>query len=266
MTAIPNSNSILLRDPNLIIPGRKPFTPVKIDWSHRLTDGLVFAVVFMETQRIELVSNRLYTLRNTAYIRQSSLVTTTGGDNSAHVQAVDELYETVADISIVWKGRTGATLSNNAAMCSIPYDTSAPWSGPWNTFDFLRNGSTTEIRLFWATAGGPTTYTVCDSASGAISADTESHFGVSLEYGTSGDCRFFVNGSLHSNTSPTSNDPPYFGGQKLDVVVNSNDYQGLSTNESMQGRCDHCYIWNRPITDKEHSDIYDDPYQFLMPV
>ena len=49
---IANINSELLREPNLLIPGKKPIGPVKIDWEHPLTSGLVFCDLF----RSELVN------------------------------------------------------------------------------------------------------------------------------------------------------------------------------------------------------------------
>jgi len=37
-----------LREPNLLVPGKKPVGSVKIDWSHPLTEGLISACIFNE--------------------------------------------------------------------------------------------------------------------------------------------------------------------------------------------------------------------------
>ncbi|RMH12113.1 MAG: hypothetical protein D6698_15575, partial [Gammaproteobacteria bacterium] len=42
MPALVNPRSVLLREPNLLVPGRKPVGPVRIDWEHPLAEGLVF--------------------------------------------------------------------------------------------------------------------------------------------------------------------------------------------------------------------------------
>ena len=44
------AEEILLREPNLWTPGKKPIGPVTIDWSHPLTNGLQSFLVFNGSQ------------------------------------------------------------------------------------------------------------------------------------------------------------------------------------------------------------------------
>jgi len=46
MPILPNPQSELLREPNLLIPGKKPVGAVKIDWEHPLTNGMFCCLLF----------------------------------------------------------------------------------------------------------------------------------------------------------------------------------------------------------------------------
>jgi len=46
MAIVVNPQSELIREPNLLVPGKKPIGPVKIDWSHPLAKGLVAAYLW----------------------------------------------------------------------------------------------------------------------------------------------------------------------------------------------------------------------------
>ena len=63
MALIPNPNSELLREPNLLIPGKKPIGPVKIDWGHPLAPNCVAAYTF--NSQVNIVNNGVewYTFR-----------------------------------------------------------------------------------------------------------------------------------------------------------------------------------------------------------
>ena len=53
---IANPRSELLREPNLLVPGKKPVGPVKIDWNHPLARGLIEYILATNIGMVKVIN------------------------------------------------------------------------------------------------------------------------------------------------------------------------------------------------------------------
>jgi len=258
---IANPNSVLLREPGLLVPGRKPTGPVRIDWAHPLTRGLAVCTVFQDRFPKELTTGLVVNLRNEIHQVQNRLVGDDTTDNVAYFQA--PLLYGSANVSTVWSGQID-TWGTNTALWGIPYSNSA-WVSPYLAFGFARDSTNDRMKAFYARSGGG--FSQEFSNTGYIITATPVTYGLTMRPGSGGSARFFLDGDFHSvDSSLASTAAIDWGGNNDLCVCGSDRYGNNSGSESIQGYCEYLYIYNRLLSDWEHAELYRDPYQFLVPV
>jgi len=89
MAIVWNPRSELIREPNLLVPGKKPIGPVKINWSHPDTKGLIASILCGDGPPRELVTGAIGAiaetdgdLYNSADGQGTHTKKTTGGSNT----------------------------------------------------------------------------------------------------------------------------------------------------------------------------------------
>jgi len=232
-----NARSELLREPNLLLPGKKPVGPVKIDWSHPLSRDLHAAVVKYEP--FDLVGNALSStgtaspnVENIIYNGTQVFLVKGNGDSTLLLDctAVDN-----KSFTFVMRFAETAVSSPYVGIRSGDGNSILLWGTTGRYYD-LRVGSTNYVSGPGFSQNVTHNYSVTSSASEVnLIADGD----YIIDSGAAGGAGNL--GVLH-----IGRDSVYSGG-------------GMDLN------IEYLYVFNYAMTFNEISLIHNDPYQFLIP-
>ena len=248
-------DEVMLREPNLLVPGKKPVGSVKIDWTHSLTRGLVGAWVLSDwSQLTDLTGN------NNGSETGTGSAITVGHD-------IHGKYLRNNNTSSTRRIDLGSIPSTNPLSCNVNNETSvyvfsyinvsASNSFPrW--IDKSSGGSAANGWAFYIDNGAPaTTLSIggINFVKGTVSSSGLFGAGVSA---SSGDPRFFIDGLLVSTDNRSFTLPTTTTNAAL---LNWNH----STDREYEDPVYCIYVWDRKISDIEQLSIHRDMYQFLIP-
>ena len=244
-------DEVMLREPNLLVPGKKPVGPVKIDWSHPITDRLVAAYIFRanEPAAVDLVTGAV-TPFDPSMGASPEGVDMTSVSNVTDLPAPSEIAGS-SQFTFVTRARStdGAAIQGKV-LFSYRNDTST--AGllqvmPWDSY--TGDG----IRIYFD--GGNR----LNQDAGATHFNTNVH-----DISTIG----FITDDA---TAYIDNDPPLESGLNTErfltatpTAMSIGGRMG-TTNLINSSYLHHLYVYSRVLTEPQIRDLHADPYQFLIP-
>lgn len=243
----PNPQSVLLREPRLLVPRLKPLGPVRVNYVHPLTRKLLS--FHLLTSTLNLANGRLGSFLGNAYIRGQDGLILDGTGDQLIIDSTTRSAWTLGTsdftiiVSFVWQTPTSsfpALVSNG--------DTG---TGEW----MFRNVSGNEINFYGVTnainaaathvpsAGTRYVYTA-DRRGSTVTVNARNERGVIAATGSDTTASFNMSGS--------------------------DSYAGIggAANTStrwFKGSIDYVGVWGRALLEDEVRNVIDDPYQFLVP-
>ena len=241
-------DEVMLREPNLLIPGKKPVGPVKIDWSHPLAPKL-FCAVPTQQNIAELVHSVLPTLGGEAYISHRGVETPgTGWDDSVFYP----MPFIVPDKNF--------TIMTGFVNTSASYNyESTMWFIDDNENRFISSDSGNKSKFF------------CNHRNAGISNGslTVNFWEDGLDHTLSmtitpnpNSAYFDINISL-DETYTVIADTRLIGGTALQTGVYVRSLG--ANNGSPTGYTKYFYMWDKALSTADRIAIKFDPYQFLIP-
>jgi len=246
--AIPNPRSLYYREPNLLIPGKKPVGPVKIDWDHPTTRDLKILHYVQGLQARDLVKDIFpkdydgtWTVDSEGY----SLTVSGNGGGLEYADLEDARLGGTA-FTIWWRGIPTETNNNDAFIGRRNSFSDGYWavatSASQTVKFFCHNGSPSDV-----TFGGLSAYSLNEKLSLYITCDGVQEFKRIINYTKSTD--------TDSGAIPSGNNTHDFN-------INTLQYGG---NNELNGVNYIAGIWHRELSDAECYSLTDDPYQFIIP-
>ena len=248
-------DEVMLREPNLLVPGKKPVGPVKIDWSHSLSNGLKSFIVPLQINgAVDLVKGNLPTVLTSTWVARLQ------GQALENADPTSSLTDQVAykddpdyalgayPFTVVWSGYLysypGAAAglmardsSFGAGLWGVYYsDTEFKWACYSSSFQVTGFSSFTDAQNL------PKRVTVI------ITCD-----GVSKLNKYTNNIKYTV---TDANLIPTGAGTHIF---------KFNQYGNTGNSDGIDGYTYHTGIWHRQLSDVECEQIYADPYQILIP-
>jgi len=242
MALIPNPNSEFLREPNLLIPGKKPVGSVKIDWGNPLAprdlcllfrssvEELVHGDVLTTGNQLNLISNQIQSGEQVTYFD--------GNNNTPYYTLPHPVDHHVAgDIwSITWRGwKFASAHSNDGVFIGVQGTTNHRLWMRDDQFTIRAVAGNIGITTDWGNWTIPGWYTVVFTSSG---------------------CLLYKDGVLF-DSNETSNE---IASVQLANVAAPND-----TAYSMNGYLSAVYVNDFGLSSQQIADLHNDPYQFLIP-
>ena len=240
-------DEVMLREPNLLVPGKKPIGPVKINWGHPLSDGL------MAFTLLESLNPYIYGLEVLASTQSGVLTTVTQDGYGIETTASQNDYISLgsADALFPDSDKTTIVLIRRLSSSSPPNSTSFGYH--------VSNGSRVLANLphngnYYFDYGSTTTGRT------SISVTVAAVYEVLIFVAGSSKGREIWQNGVRIASTPTS-----LGSRPLasssDFYIGSAQNSGVSPGES---------IYAFGIFDSEWSDIKcieftNNPYQFLIP-
>ena len=242
-------DEVMLREPNLLIPGKKPVGPVKIDWSHPLTNKLKHAFILSHlTGYRDLVSGILPTTNVATTIDNKGAFHNTGYLN---YPTPDWINSGVTNATFFYRSNGSNLTSGRSGFGFHAYGATGSRFGVVIYQDdiYFSADIAGTLKSVIVSTGWPL-YVTTDLAArydGTLSTASERYVGYinGAEY-TSGDA---FPASMETNYSRL-----YLGAYGYGSVA----YYNINTSEIG-------YIWNRTLSTAELESIRFDPYQFLIP-
>ena len=228
----------LLREPNLWIPNKRPVGPVKIDWEHPLTEGLLVAFV-PPSSRWDLTrkqaGNQYY---NPAYATRiiADYLYVSGEDGSGLQFPISPLAGASAFTASILVRRLSAEQT----------DFMGNWADPDHVL--IRTASPDAQCFIFTTiqTGGAFANLTLDLFE--LATFTFTYDGSSLH------------GYKNGVESPTSFSPSGVLSNGVDFTLGNSVY-----NSSNETEVHNSFIFNRALSSAEISDWYEDTYQILVP-
>ena len=234
-------DEVMLREPNLLVPGKKPVGPVKIDWSHPSANGLVGCYLLNSTAVVNLAKGKVGNMLPAEGVIKG---------NNAYFPYHLETGEAEGHLIDLYSDdlMPEATIMTSGYQAFVDIGYGRYWTETGaDGSEFTISNRTTDNR-FTLKVGGTAWYIF-----GTVSVNPQV---VSLSWDqVTGDQRFITQTAKTTRTSAFS--PPTNAQVKLGARANYHDYG-----------CEWLYwvyFWNRVISDKEEANIRLDPYQFLIP-
>ena len=243
MSIIVNPYSELLREPNLLIPGRKPIGKVKIDWSHPHTKGLIYWWPMLElygTMTRDMVNGTEATFVNTPEW------------SMPHPNEPSGLICTKTDADYLSVANYDPTSEGTVIMWVKPYqDIDMRFFGFHDAFEIRLLQTDKIISNQLCQAASPDT----DSADNSWDVNVWVHIACTWNLTTNAGA-IYVNG-LESGTSSNANDDPGSGTLGIGARFGHSDY--------LDGQIDNVSISNKVLDAAIIRSIYLDEYAALIP-
>ena len=249
-----------------IFPSRwlqQPQGHVEIDWSHPLSQGLVFFAIPSQRTSPELVGGGALNLIGSSTFQAgadgvgiSSPSTSTGGYSYAYRQ---DLFRTMATDFTVATSVDIRTLTANSKLICAPMQSNV-WSQPYQVISLSRSSTGGQLGLYIGTSTGGTSLNALFPAGTAVTGNGFRY----LATRSGAAANLFVNGEQYTPSSSTLTTAPivfYTGGH----VALLNRSAGMN-GEGTDGVSYYGAFWNRALSDAEASAFNAAPYQMLLPV
>jgi hypothetical protein len=244
MALYPNPSSELIREPNLLIPGKKPVGAVKIDWSNALAKDLL---------SFYLMNDSGLNLKDIANGNDGTLQSTVSRDKPQELLFAGGRVALPSPITFINSDKL--TIFSHVKV-TTPFSSDRTIVGDWYDFSLL-----------WADVGGPDGYAglvkdadginvVAGTDNAALILDTWQW--VCMTY-DGDEVVIYVDGVSVSSAS---------GGNGLLAhtwVPSIGSYSVGSYNKSFAGSMKDIRLYKRALTPAEMFELYIDPYQFLIP-
>lgn len=237
----------LLKEPNLWVPKKKPIGPVKIDWAHELTDGLIGFWILNRSQTCNLVNNLPATIRGST----GSISPYAGeGDTYHNTGAASSGYETYDNM-----GTNATTVAARVELVggSNNYIASHTWPGsgsmPWNLAPTpLSWGFSMYTGSVWQKSG------VSTNIIGAGMTDVG---GRGWFNGTNMTLEYLVDGNVDSTIDVTGTTMVRNGTAEFVIGAYAPSSYGIN------GHLSYIAVWNKRLTLEAFRNFQKNPYQFL---
>ena len=270
-------DEVMLREPNLLVPGKRPVGPVKIDWNNTVTNGMVFCAINVPGGHfIDLVSGKLSHAYSTATVNEvygrngGSSVQGTDGTLMAKGSArgTGELWnanETGVDFlttigTLITLGRHEASVGNNQVFYFGSNEKVSSYYGCGvGIDDFVLSGYGRPLIILDGNNAnaGPT-----NDLLGRDPEDMIHFFGVAWD----GTNHYFYTGLNNSVLRESEVDARTATSHPSRRTLCSGDANSLRSSSgviSIQSSLN--LAWNRVLSKSEYSSLYFDPYQILIP-
>ena len=245
-------DEVMLREPNLLVPGKKPVGPVKIDWSHSLANGLNAYFILNSNQPQDLVTGQTGTLNSGAsYAPKSNGMT------------LDIRYFQADSLSFPYHPNYNIANLDGFTFLENVYQ---PTNRIANLYIFAPSGSSPTVDgtnlqqilstkyMRWQYKEGTTTKYVQSTVP-----IWPTDINIDVFYGLR-----WINGTGYK----------YWVNNVTDIPITTDQIGSFDTSEpfrigniSSTFECGHYWLglWKRSLTDAEVLSIKSDPYQFLIP-
>ena len=240
-------DEVMLREPNLLVPGKKPVGMVKIDWSHPLTRGLRTAILY---DGLSLSPHFIYDdIGGFAWENGGIL---SGADTHGK-------YQTSAGINrfISTKTFSNIGLVDGVTCLSVV-------SFKITSVDIGLFGSTSTVpQVFLDTSGGNLRLALYTGTASVYS---------SVEYSSAQylQCAYSINaitdiGNSYVNGKQTHDDV----GIGTSAMAGAIEFAGASTKSGLLNNSNSqvysSFLWKGILSNSELQSLSLDPYQFLIP-
>ena len=252
LTPIPNPCSEFLREPNLLIPGKKPVGAVRIDWGHPLANRLTGCWLFRDTFLDEVSQKALVDWPSCSYTLPPFITTSKG--RAIHINDWDVIPSIdTAEILSTGDNWTLAIVARPDEKAGITHLVG------------MKGGAEPLLRTSWGSNGfldvninsRDLTDTTPDVTgawhSMSFSADVTGSRSV-VYYD-----KELVDEQLTPVTSSLSDNRLQIGSSVIDWDTCS------ATWYQFDAKVSSLMVWDRTLTDGEHLEIHNDPYQLLIP-
>jgi len=259
-----NPEAILLREPRLLIPRRKPLGKVKLDWSHALCRGLKMYLLVSPSQPACLVTGILPSAlgRGAPWkpIEEGiGLRTDTSGQRI--VMPAHPNYRLLGDWTLHWRGYMEAVDTGTVSLFGNQFNSVVD-----GTMYIVASTGTEDADAWIARIvdnGGDNIYGV----GGSMPAFSNSVYALTVCWNDStGKCEFYhtygANRDQHYSQETNSSTIP-FGGLDYPLTINGQRY--AVDDAPPDATVLFAAKWNRVLTADEAWAINDDPYQLVVP-
>ena len=252
-------DEVMLREPNLLVPGKKPVGPVKIDWGHSITLDMAASWVPLPSNgAIDLVNNNMpASLIGDGWQAPNGDIgwrTSTDGDELRYSYVKN--YSMGGDFTLYWRGYIYGEVAGS--MCFMGNLNGAFNPGEWG---LISRGDSSLDEILFTIRGDGNTSVIFDTAS-TWPAIQPGLYTIVVTQKNSGTWKLWNKypGGLYTETDSDATYLPYTA-LTQDLVINDRG-NGTDTIDAvyLSGG-----IWNRALSDDEVNSLIYDPYQFLIP-
>lgn len=235
---------------------QQPQGAVQIDWSNPLARGITFAQIGNQTQ--DVVFNGLPTLigSNNSRIDQYGRGFNLAGSNAFAYPNQSKYFPTtqVSVLSITRPATGQAANTSGNIFGRATTANSQAWGLQFFVSGFTTNGFTWNVR----NSGG---FSYSCTASLGDNYQYTRPFVVSGSAGTNQSGKLYVDGILKGTQVTPLNDTLYAPGSAVGLAIGSADGSTASYNGSTFLNV----VWNRTLTDSEHLQLGQNPWQLFKP-
>jgi len=234
-----------VREPALLIPGRKPVGPVEIDWEHPLTRGLAHCII----SDSDLVAGARANFTNAEYAAGRFVSDSTSDMVTFSPSPIDNVEFSAA---VRFK-------SSNTGVDNVIFGTAEYIAGSNNNGWAIRQGSSGNIELDTG-AGSVWTYSNWGGAS-----STAMQTLVGVFYQGSVFRKLYIDG-VDQGTPDSAANASLVSANSIPVGLFSNTGGGyFGGKEHVQGQIEFAIAWSRLLTHAEVQSFTRNPYQFITP-
>ena len=258
ITLLVNSGSELIREPNLLIPGKKPLGQVVRNRRHPLSWKLSYFDICRANSQ-DLVSGNLAVdsgVVNDPSPEGQDMKLTNFADYQLHNHAMSLEHLTVSAKLEITGHETWGIL-----VC-VPHKNDATWTDPFFAFAFHHHNTTTNGRFTFYVSGA-SAVGAATTGGGYYLTDGKVHSYTVTRRGNT--VRFYRDGSFYEETTTGGGSTEGPIDLSYGAPVHYGTRQYLNDGERVTGSYKNVAIWNRVLSDTEIYDYDRDPYQFLVP-
>ena len=263
MPNIPNPQSEFLREPNLLIPGKKPVGSVKIDWENPITRGLIGWYIFNEIGSQSIVN----------IARPGVATGTRGGTTTWHTNANGPIldfggWNTNAQVDC-GTGLNSAITSGSGFSCLFDtyLNSETNHSRHVGVADFSTNNLFVVQRIksgdYWdcRLSSDGSAWEIARSDADTFEINTWYHFAMTWDGAT---IRAYTNG-VELGSGGGSTFPYSFSGSLYSSSTAPLEISDVGGTYEVDGYNDNVMIFNRGLTEAEVLAFYHDRYHALTP-
>jgi len=245
-------DKVLLKEPKLYKPGKKPTTPVRINWKHPLSSNLKSVLIsgLYGNIIVDLVNSiNAITTANYPDMIEDEIGLCHSFNGTNDYLTTETLYNNTSRLSILTKIKCRTGMGNGDRLFEI---------GGWNTNDGGIGMECTSAPTTWATIWGTSN---TSATFGSQSLSTTSWTTFIITSNTTGPSNIlYKNGiQIGSNTSFTR------ATTATELTIASDNNTKTSNNGNLLH--DITIVWHdRIINANEALALYMDPYQILEPI
>jgi len=259
MAKIPNPQSELLREPNLLIPGKKPVGSVKIDWSHPLAKGWSAFFCPLPHNKSDLVNGNQPEFWSGAGWQTCSEGIGWRKDTDGQLQQYPYVpgYSIDGDFTLMWRGYLYGEIAG--LMGFMGQRSGGLSAGEWSWYS---NGdaSNDEVVFLHHTTSSSTVFSTLNTWP-AVHPELYTLFVTQSNGGNSWKLYVKYGSSLYTETDTETSEMPFTTVQAPlilnDITIGATN--GVDAIYLCGGIC------QRALSDNEVLSMIADPYQFLIP-